>query len=301
MDQTNKSAPQHYRFKAMASLCEILLTTKDNQLRSQLYKIGKNEVLRLEQKYSRYLPESVLTAINSNAGEWTNVDDETWALMSFADEAFNLSHGLFDATSGLLRKAWFFDGSNRIPNQQQIDAILPFIGWQRVERRTDNNSKQIRLPVGMELDFGGFVKEYAADRALSLMTQRSKSTVPLLVNLGGDLATNGALFSSCEWHVGVESSRENAQHNDVGKAVRLTQGALATSGDARRFLLRDGIRYSHILNPKTGWPVLQAPSSVTVAANSCLEAGLLSTVALLKGHRATEFLSEQGRQFWVQN
>ena len=81
--------------------------------------------------------------------------------------------------------------------------------------------------------------------------------------------------------------------------VALCAGALATSGDARRFLQKDGIRYSHILNPKTGWPVQNAPRSVTVSAPSCVMAGLLATTALLQGEAAAEFLKNQGLKHWV--
>jgi thiamine biosynthesis lipoprotein len=79
----------------------------------------------------------------------------------------------------------------------------------------------------------------------------------------------------------------------------LERGALATSGDSRRYLLRDGVRYGHILHPGTGWPVPGAPRSVTVAASSCTEAGLLSTIALLHGDRAHAFLEDQGVRYWV--
>ena len=79
----------------------------------------------------------------------------------------------------------------------------------------------------------------------------------------------------------------------------LEYGALATSGDSRRYLLRDGIRYAHILNPRTGWPAPESPRSITVAASSCTEAGLLSTVAMLQGAGARAYLDEQGVRFWL--
>ena len=79
----------------------------------------------------------------------------------------------------------------------------------------------------------------------------------------------------------------------------LEHGALATSGDSRRFLLKDGIRYGHILNPLTGWPVPESPRSITAAASSCTEAGLLSTVAMLHGAAAQAFLDEQGVRYWL--
>jgi thiamine biosynthesis lipoprotein len=79
----------------------------------------------------------------------------------------------------------------------------------------------------------------------------------------------------------------------------LERGALATSGDSRRYLLKGGIRYGHILHPRTGWPVRGAPRSVTVAASSCTEAGMLATMALLHGDRAQAYLDEQGARYWL--
>ena len=81
--------------------------------------------------------------------------------------------------------------------------------------------------------------------------------------------------------------------------LQLEHGALATSGDSRRYLKKDGVRYGHILDPRTGWPVPDSPRSVTVAASSCTEAGLLATLALLQGARAGEFLEEQAARYWL--
>ena len=158
--------------------------------------------------------------------------------------------------------------------------------------KVDWQSRVIRLPAGMEIDLGGIGKEYAADRALGLVV--SRCDVPALVNLGGDLCCHRAPVSG-SWQVGVERPEE------IGRAamvLELALGALATSGDPRRYLLRDGIRYGHILNPKTGWPVAGAPRSVTVAAPTCIEAGMMATFALLQGASAEDFLKEQGVQYW---
>jgi len=145
----------------------------------------------------------------------------------------------------------------------------------------------------MELDLGGIGKEYAVDRAYELLAK--KTTGPFLVNFGGDLRASGPPPNG-SWQIGIEKpDREQA----ASMILNLEHGALATSGDSRRFVMRDGIRYGHVLNPKTGWPVLHAPRSVTVAASSCTEAGLLSTLAILHGAGAREFLDEQGVKYWV--
>jgi thiamine biosynthesis lipoprotein len=144
----------------------------------------------------------------------------------------------------------------------------------------------------MEIDFGGIGKEYAVDRVLALALGIFDGAV--LVNFGGDLATHRAPASGA-WRVGVErpgSDREAALLLD------LTQGALATSGDTHRYLLKDGVRYGHIMDVRTGWPVPGAPASVTVAAGTCVEAGMLATLSMLQGAGAEGFLERQGVRYW---
>jgi thiamine biosynthesis lipoprotein len=120
---------------------------------------------------------------------------------------------------------------------------------------------------------------------------------PFLVNFGGDLHALRSPAAAKGWTVGIEASRGSGH---AVQSVQLERGALTTSGDARRYLLKDGVRYGHVLNPKTGWPVEGAPASVTVAGNTCTEAGILSTLAILHGYGAESFLEEQGVKSWVQ-
>jgi FAD:protein FMN transferase len=145
----------------------------------------------------------------------------------------------------------------------------------------------------MELDFGGIGKEYAVDRAYELLAARDGT--PFLINFGGDLRANRSPPHG-PWQVGIERPDTDREPTML---LDLESGALATSGDSRRYVLKDGIRYGHILHPSTGWPVLGAPRSVTVAASSCTEAGLLATMALLHGDRAQAFLDEQGVRYWL--
>ena len=199
------------------------------------------------------------------------------------------SEGLFDITSGALRRAWTFDGSDRIPEAAVIERLLPLVGFEKLQWR----SPHLLLPVGMELDFGGIGKEYAVDRAYELLAARDWT--PFLVNFGGDLRANRPP-SHCPWQIGIERPDTD---REATMLLDLEHGALATSGDSRRYLLRDGIRYGHILNPLTGWPAPESPRSITVAASSCTEAGLLSTVAMLQGAGAQAYLDEQGVRYWL--
>jgi hypothetical protein len=126
----------------------------------------------------------------------------------------------------------------------------------------------------------------------------ARHTESALVNFGGDLAVSRPRRSGLPWRVGVETPRADDQH--AARMIDLRQGALATSGDTYRYVARDGKRYTHILDPRTGYPVENAPRSVTVAASTCTQAGMLTTLSLLRGADAERFLQGAGAQFWVQ-
>ncbi len=278
-----------YGFSAMASPCELRLETRDSSLAERLGQVVEAEAARIEHKFSRYRDDSALSLINRSGGETVTVDDETADLLDYAASCHGLSGGRFDITSGVLRRVWRFDGSDRLPSRAEVRAVLPFVGWTKVNWRRP----LLTLPKGMELDFGGLGKEYAVD--VSLLKVQALTPAPALVNFGGDLRVSGPRADGKPWRVAIESVE---QAGTAEAHLGLLHGALTTSGDARRFLLKDGVRYSHILDPRTGWPVKDPPRSVTVAAPTCLEAGLLSTLAMLQGRRAEAFLRDQGIQAW---
>jgi thiamine biosynthesis lipoprotein len=277
-------------FTAMASPCELLLPMIDRPMALQFGALVAQEAWRIEKKYSRYRTDSVTAWIHANCGTPIEVDLETASLIDFASQCYQISDGLFDITSGILRHAWKFDGSDRVPKPETIERLLPSIGFDKLQW----HSPRLLLPIGMELDFGGIGKEYAVDRAYdSLAAVRSD---PFLINFGGDLRANRAPAHG-SWQVGIERPDTVGQ---ASKILELGHGALATSGDSRRYLLKDGVRFGHILDPRTGWPVAGAPRSVTVAASSCTEAGLLATLALLQGDRAKELLEQEGVRYWLE-
>jgi len=281
-------------FEAMASPCEVLVETQDIALAKTLTRMVAEETWRIQDKYSRYDQNSFLSKLNQNCGSVVTIDEESYQLFKFADDCYQLSDGLFDITSGILSRIWRFDGGNTVPSQDEISALLPAVGWQKV-RLTETS---IEVPKPMQLDFGGIGKEYAVDRCIQIIRQQTQCSG--VVNLGGDLAVTTAKSDGQPWHIGIENPHLNIRNNHDGQAtnvVKLSRGAVATSGDARRFVLKDGVRYSHIIDPKTGWPVVNAPRSVTVAATHCTLAGLLATLALLHGEQAEEFLTMQGVEF----
>jgi thiamine biosynthesis lipoprotein len=277
------------QFRAMASPWEVHVAGADARETLQLTVRVAAEVRRIERKYSRYRPDGIVHAINHAGGKAVAIDDETSRLLDYAQALWETSDGLFDITTGALRRAWVFDGSDRVPSEDAIAAVLPLIGWNKIDR----DGKTLRLPAGMEIDFGGIGKEYAVDRALALAA--SHSPRPILVNGGGDLAANAPPANGEPWRVGVTTGFAGA----AAPSLQLFRGAVATSGDAHRYLLKNGKRYGHVLDPRSGRPVEAAPRSVTVVAGSCSEAGGHSTIALLHGAGAEAYLTTLGVEHWV--
>jgi FAD:protein FMN transferase len=280
------------RFVAMASPCEILIDEAPASLAQQVLNTVAAEAWRIERRYSRYRSDSAVHSINENAGCETVVDDECANLLDFAATLTRLSEGAFDITSGVLRKAWTFDGGNHVPSQPQIDALLESVGWHKVEWQRP----MLKLRPGMQIDLGGIGKEYAVDAA-AMLADRIAPGLSCLINFGGDVAMRNTRQGGKPWRVGIESC---ARVGAAERVVQLSRGALATSGDSRRFVFRGGHRYSHILDARTGWPVRNAPHSITVAADTCTQAGTLTTLAMLQGENAEQMLRASGMRYWLQ-
>jgi thiamine biosynthesis lipoprotein len=278
-------------FTAMASPCTLLVDTDDRDEAAALLQIAEREARRIEQKFSRYRPDNVIHQIHRAGGQPMEVDAETALLIDYAVTCHDLSAGLFDITSGVLRRVWTFDGGHRIPSRGAVADCLRHVGWWRVTW----DKPRLTLPAGMEIDFGGIGKEYAVDRAAALVAARTRSS--FLVNFGGDLFAAGPRRNGRAWGVGID----DPDRTGAAALYRLEveNAGLATSGDARRYVRRRGKRLGHILNPKTGWPVQGAPRSVTVIGRTAMEAGTLSTLAYLEGPGAQAFLEEQGVPFWI--
>jgi thiamine biosynthesis lipoprotein len=275
-----------HQFYAMASDCAVHLCGEAAEYLELLAAAAEAEVRRIEARYSRYRGDSELARINKVAatGGVIDIDAETAGLIAYAKACFAKSDGAFDITSGLLRTVWNFSASH-LPDQASIDAVLPFIGLDNVA--LVDSQLQFRRP-GMELDFGGLGKEYAADRAAEVCIDLGGRHG--FVDLGGDIRVIGPQPDGQPWSIGIRHPRDA---DKLVAEIALPNGALATSGDYERFIEVDGRRYCHILDPRTGWPA-RGLCSVTVISDHCLVAGSLSTAAMLKGADGTAWLHELG-------
>ena len=273
----------------MACPCEVLVDAGDEATAQRAAAAAAAEAWRVEQKFSRYRDDNILHAINNAEGRPVEVDEETTRLLDFAASCHRDSNGLFDITSGVLRRVWQFDGSDRLPEPAAVREVLKLVGWSKVQWR----APWLTMPAGMQIDFGGIGKEYAVDRAAELAA--AASGAPLLINFGGDIRVIAPHRDGRPWLIAIEKVASGAPP----PLVEVKFGAVTTSGDARRYLLKDGVRYGHILDPRNGWPVKGAPRSVTVLEVNCTQAGLLSTLAILQGAATEKFLRKLKVRHWV--
>lgn len=239
-------------------------------------------VASLEQRYSRYREDSLVSLINRRAGspQRTKIDPETLALLELAKTLWEATGGLFDITSGPLRRAWDFQSGAPV-RPERIEAARSLIGWEHLEW----DGPYLRLPMkGMELDLGGIVKEYAVDCAVKRL--RDAGVLSGMVDLAGDIAVIGNQPDGSPWQISI---RDPFNEGSVC-AVNLIDAAIATSGSYERRIAYQGKDYGHLLDPETGWPA-PGPASVTVIDAHCLTAGAVATTAcLLTEEKAANWL-----------
>jgi thiamine biosynthesis lipoprotein len=278
-----------HEYSSMGCPCELQFYAESTVLGRDGIELATSEVRRLDQKYSHYREDSLLSAIQSGATQAGGVvvDDETAALLDYADTQYRVSAGLFDITARSLSALW--DRITSIPRQDEIDEALRTSGWDQVTW----DGHTLEMPAGLAFDLGGIVKEYAADRVAGMLKQAGIQSG--IIDLGGDLHILGPHPDGTPWRAGI---RDPDGSGNALATIGIRSGGLASSGDYERFSEIDGKQYGHIINPKTGWPVSasgESLASVSILAPSCLLAGSVSTLAMLAGaKKGLNLLGESG-------
>lgn len=265
-------------FRALGSACELFYSAADRATAEGYRATALDWLATFEAQFSRFLPDSLISRINDNAGiEWTEIDAQTELLLDLCDHHHFVTQGAFDATSLPLSELWDWKRKHdSLPSEAEISEAKGRVGWKRIQRAPG----RIFLPErGMRLDFGGVGKEFAVDCLAQLATACGIEDV--MVDLGGDIAVNGEPPEGGGWYVGLE---DPAHEGTSYCGIRLKSGAaVATSGDYRRCFQLDGSTYGHIIDCRTGWPVSNGTRSVSVIASRCTMAGLLATSAMIIG------------------
>ena len=280
---------RHLEFKALGTNCSIKFRLTDERAALLFAAEALGWIGKFEAKFSRFQPTSLVSRINAAAGtEWVAVDDEMEHMLKLADDLHRRTHGILDPTLLPLLRVWDWKQVHlKLPQATEVQAALALTGWQKVQRRPG----AVRLPeAGMGLDFGGFGKEYAVDYLAKIARQHGISDA--LIDLGRDIFAMGGNGRHPFWHVGIE---DGCKPGECWGGLAVSDRAVSASGDYARHFTHDGIRYGHILDPRTGWPVRNGMRAVTVIAPSCLEAGVYSTAVFVLGPREGLHLASLAR------
>lgn len=266
-------------FPAMGTNCELQFAAPNGDSQAADFEAKAVAwVNAFEAKYSRFLPDSLLSRINAAAGHaWVDVDAEAEQLFKLCDTLHFMTQGVLDPTALPLILLWNWKAPQPVvPTAESISAALKLVGWGKVQRAPG----RIFLPErGMALDFGGFGKEYAVDIVAQLAAGCGLANV--LVDFGHDLRAMGSPPGRPAWHIGLEDPQRPGQ---AWSSVALSGGrGIASSGDYIRCFVIGGRRYGHIIDPRTGWPVANGCIQATAIAGTCLQAGVLATTAFVLG------------------
>jgi thiamine biosynthesis lipoprotein len=276
-------------FTALGTKCLIKFRQDDERKALTFAADALGWIGRFEAKFSRYRPDSIVSRINAAAGgDWIPVDSEMEHMLKLADDFYQRTNGILDPTILPLLRVWDWKvGLRRLPEDREIQVALNLTGWKKVERRPG----AIRLPLeGMGLDFGGFGKEYAVDYLARMARESGISDG--LIDLGRDIFALGSNGVQPFWHVGVEDGN---RPGTCWGGLAISDRAVSASGDYTRHFTHQGVRYGHILDPRSGWPVANGMRAVTVIAPSCLEAGVYSTAVFILGSREGLHLASLAR------
>lgn len=230
-------------------------------------------VENLEKRYSLHLSNSLLFALN-NDGKGT-IDKDLLLVWQEVERLFALSDGLFDPTVEPLMRLWGFyqEGTRHVPSSSEIEKTLSVVGFSAVKR-----DKSFVSLHGRRIDLGGILKGYALDVMADYL--KTKPLSGFLLNAGGNILVWGGKPDHTPWQIAIRHPR---RPNEVLAIFSLQEGSVATSGDYEQYFMENGIRYHHILNPKTGYPISNGVISVTVVAPKGIESDGLSTVMFLVG------------------
>ena len=262
----------------MGSVFNITVVDRDSVSANQHIDRCISEITRIENLISEWRPETQISEVNRNAGiKPIKVDREVFELAERAIEYSKMSEGAFDISTAAMDKIWKFDGTmTEKPTDEAIKNSVRNVDYQMI--LLDKNSSTIFLQKkGMKIGFGSIGKGYAADKGREFLQNLGVKSG--IVNASGDLATWGTQPNGKPWAIGI---RNPFKRHKIAKILKLKHGAVATSGSYEKYAEIDGVRYSHIINPKTGFPSTGL-TSVSIYGPSAEFANALSTSIMVLG------------------
>jgi len=263
----------------MGTLVSISISGAEPNLADRAEDLAFHEIRRIEQVMSTYIPESDISLINRSAGKaWRPVDPELLSVIQESLRYSRLSNGAFDITFKPLSNLWPMEPDSRPPSEEEIRKVLPLINYHDV--LMDDQGRVLLKKPGMSIGLGGIAKGYAVDRAMAVL--KAQGIKNAVINAGGDLLVIGRRSDQQPWEIGIQDPRNR---NTLIKKMPMTNCAIATSGDYERFFIYNGVRYHHIMDPRTGYPA-QGCRSVTIICPTVIMADAVATAVFVLGPEA---------------
>jgi len=265
----------------MGSRFDITVVAENESIGNKYIDTAVTEITRIEKLISSWDVNSQTSEINRNAGiKPVQVDSELYHLIERAIGISKLTDGAFDISYASMDKIWKFDGTmTKMPTEEEITASVSKVGYQNIILNKENSTVFLKLD-GMKIGFGAIGKGYAADKAKDLLI--SKGVPSGIINASGDMNTWGKQPNGNEWKVAITNPMNK---NKVFALLPITDGAVVTSGNYEKFVNFNGTRYSHIIDPRTGYPS-SGIISVTVFAPKAELADALATSVFVMGKEA---------------
>jgi len=236
----------------------------------------------VDAEMSTYKEESDVSKVNRSAADvWQPVAQETMTVLTTAAEISKISAGAFDITVGKLVNLWGFGPTvnlDDIPPAEKISELLTTVGYEQIELQLHPPAVK-KKSAAVTIDLSAIAKGYAVDAVAKLLLEEQQQN--FLVEIGGEIITHGYKYHHKPWVIGIESPKSNQR--SIRKRLYLQDVAMATSGDYRNYFERDGVRYSHTIDPTTGYPIKHKLASVTVIERSCMRADALATAIMVMG------------------
>lgn len=230
----------------------------------------------LEDLFSRFVPESEVSAINRQAGQWVQVSPLTLELVELGLEMGQITGGAFDITIGAVLDLWGFGSDlRRLPGEEELDRALATVDFTQVE--VDRENSAVRIPEGAVLDLGGIAKGFIVDQGTKIL--REAGVERALINAGGDISVVGRRPDGRPWRVGVQ---DPDQPSSIRYIMPLDDRSVVTSGDYQRYFMVGNERYHHIIDPSTGYPA-RGLRSVTIVGDNPAVCDAISTAVFVLG------------------
>ena len=272
----------------MGSRFEITVVAKDSAEANNYIDLAVGEITRIEKLISSWDPTSQTSEINRNAGiKPIKVDEELYNLVQRSIEISKLTDGAFDISFASMDKIWKFDGSmTEMPSEEAIKQSVAKIGYQNIILDSENFTVFLKLE-GMKIGFGGIGKGYAADKAKTLLMEKGVSAG--IINASGDMNTWGKQPDGEFWKVAITNPMDK---NKAFALLPLNENAVVTSGNYEKYVTFNNIRYTHIINPRTGYPATGIISATVFAPKAEIADALATSIFVMGRDVGIDFINQ---------